>query len=56
MKYARVLLEHCPQDTTQIFVDYFTGHYRPKTKVIAVVNAPQQQGYGAGAINAVQYV
>ncbi|KIN01275.1 hypothetical protein OIDMADRAFT_41873 [Oidiodendron maius Zn] len=54
MKYARVLLEHCPQDTTQLFVDYFTGHYQPKEDVIAVERAPQQQGYSAGAINAVQ--
>jgi hypothetical protein len=56
MKYARVLLEYCPQDTTQLFVDYFTGHYRPKEDVVTVEAAPQQQGYGAGAINAVQYV
>ena len=30
MKYARVLLEHCPEDTTQIFIDYYNGSYRPK--------------------------
>lgn len=30
MKYARVLLEHCPKDTTQVFIDYYTGQYRPK--------------------------
>lgn len=30
MKYARVLLEHCPKDTTQILIDYYTGQYRPK--------------------------
>jgi vacuolar protein sorting-associated protein 11 len=56
MKYARVLLEHCPQDATQLFVDYFTGHYQPKRNVIIVEAIPQQQGYGAGALNAVQYV
>lgn len=55
MKYARVLLGHCPKDTTQLFVDYFTGHYRPKKDPIIPETAPQQQlGYGAGAINAVQ--
>ena len=32
-KYARVLLEHCPEDTTQIFVDYYSGEYSPKTDV-----------------------
>lgn len=30
MKYARVLLEHCPKDATQFFIDYYTGKYRPK--------------------------
>ena len=30
MKYARVLLEHCPSDTTQVFIHYYTGVYRPK--------------------------
>ena len=32
MKYARVLLEHCSEDTTQMFIDYYTGKYRPKQK------------------------
>ena len=31
MKYARVLLEHCSQDTTQLFIDYYIGKYKPKT-------------------------
>jgi hypothetical protein len=30
MKYARVLLGHCPRETTQLFIDYYTGRYRPK--------------------------
>lgn len=30
MKYARVFLEHCAGDTTQMFIDYYTGNYRPK--------------------------
>lgn len=30
MKYARVLLGHCPQDTTQLFITFYTGKYRPK--------------------------
>lgn len=55
MKYARVLLEHCSKDTTQLFTDYFTGHYRPKTKepIVASVEV-QQASYAAGAVNAVQ--
>ena len=31
MKYARVLLENCPSDATQVFIDYYTGKYKPKT-------------------------
>lgn len=31
VKYARVLLEHCPKDATQIFIDYYTGVYQSKT-------------------------
>lgn len=50
MKYARVLLEHCPKDATQVFIDYYTGQYRPK-KDLPVPATPVPQG---GAINAVQ--
>ena len=35
MRYARVLLEHCPKDTTQIFIDYYTGRYQPKKEAQA---------------------
>ena len=49
MKYARVLLEHCPDDATQIFVDYFTGEYRPK-KDLPMPSSEVQRG---GASNAV---
>jgi hypothetical protein len=55
MKYARVLLEHCSKDTTQLFTDYFTGHYRPKiNEPIAAPVEVQEPGYAAGAVNAVQ--
>lgn len=48
MKYARVLLEHCQEDATQIFIDYYTGQYRPKKEVpIPTVQEPQ----GGGAYN-----
>ncbi|KAL9610299.1 MAG: hypothetical protein Q9167_004990 [Letrouitia subvulpina] len=50
MKYARVLLEHCPKDATQIFIDYYTGAYRPRKDVAsAAPQAPQ-----GGAASAVQ--
>ncbi len=52
MKYARVLLEHCPKDTTQLFIDYYTGRYRPKKmEDVAVPADPTLQ---SGAIAAVQ--
>ena len=53
MKYATVLLEHCPRDTTQIFIDYYTGRFRPKKDAIVVPNAPTSQGMGI-ASSAVQ--
>lgn len=36
MKYARVFLEHCPEDTTKLFIDYYTGAFKPKQKVLEV--------------------
>jgi hypothetical protein len=55
MKYARVLLGHCPADTTQLFVDYFTGKFRPrKDTILSPTPTTPQAGYGAGAVNAVQ--
>ncbi|EOD52076.1 putative vacuolar protein sorting protein [Neofusicoccum parvum UCRNP2] len=46
MKYATVLLEHCPKDTTQIFIDYYTGHFRPKKDAVVIPNAPATSGMG----------
>ena len=50
MRYARVLLEHCPKDATQLFVEYYTGEYRIKKD--APLSIPQA-GSG-GAVGAVQ--
>ena len=33
MKYARVLLANCPQQTTELFIVYYTGKYQPRTEV-----------------------
>ncbi|CAI7676120.1 unnamed protein product [Penicillium pancosmium] len=41
MKYARVLLAHCPERTTEIFKVYYTGQYRPRTEVAEA--EPQEQ-------------
>jgi hypothetical protein len=57
MKYARVLLEHCPADATKLFAEYFTGHFRPKTDADDIVvpeEIRQSGGYAAGAVTAVQ--
>lgn len=32
MKYARVLLTHCPESTTELFKVYYSGQYRPRTE------------------------
>ena len=42
MKYARVLLGHCLDDTTQLFIDYYTGRYRPKEEAAASPEPEQQ--------------
>ena len=34
MRYARVLLEHCPKDSTQLFIDYYTGAYQPRKRPV----------------------
>ncbi|KAK2628037.1 hypothetical protein QTJ16_002683 [Diplocarpon rosae] len=55
MKYARVLLEHCPKDTTNLFIEYFAGRFQPKKDVVIPQTVvAQQSGYAAGAVNAVQ--
>ncbi|KAI1006523.1 Vacuolar protein sorting-associated protein 11 [Podosphaera aphanis] len=55
MKYARVLLEHCPQETTQLFIQFFTGHFSPmKDNVNSPILQQQQSSYAAGAVSAVQ--
>lgn len=51
MKYARILLHHCPEITTKIFVDYYTGQYRPRIDKIILENTTPELGYGAMAAN-----
>ncbi|KAF1911806.1 hypothetical protein BDU57DRAFT_484271 [Ampelomyces quisqualis] len=48
MKYATVLLKHIPKDTTQLFIDYYTGSFRSKKDAIVIPNAPSQSGIGMG--------
>ncbi|KAK4574463.1 Vacuolar protein sorting-associated protein 11 [Recurvomyces mirabilis] len=48
MKYGTVLLEHCPTEATNLFTDYFTGHYRPRKDVVIEQEAPAEQESGTG--------
>ncbi|KAJ2902480.1 putative vacuolar membrane protein [Zalerion maritima] len=43
MKYARVLIENCPDDATQLFIEYYTGKYKPKP-IDAAIRAAQSAG------------
>ncbi|KAK5658682.1 hypothetical protein OQA88_2078 [Cercophora sp. LCS_1] len=57
MKYARVLIEHCREAATQVFIDYYTGKYRPKIDVPApaeVAPVVTNGGFVTGAATAVQ--
>jgi vacuolar protein sorting-associated protein 11 len=57
MRYARVLIEHCPDNATQLFIDYYTGKYQPRVEVAAPVEevpVPVSGGFAAGAGKAVQ--
>lgn len=42
MKYARVLLTHCPEQTADLFKVYYSGQYRPRTEP-EEPEQPQQQ-------------
>lgn len=55
-KYATTLLEQCPEDTTQLFIDYYTGQFRPKKDAVIVTEVPtiQQSQYTQFATSAVQ--
>ncbi|KAI1184268.1 vacuolar protein sorting protein-like protein [Nemania serpens] len=56
MKYARVLLEHCPNSTAEFFIDYYTGKYKPKVHYAPIEAVPMSSGnrLAAGAASAVQ--
>ena len=57
MKYGTVLLEHCPTEMTQMFIDYFTGTFRPKKDAVIVQETQiEQEGgrLGSMATSAVQ--
>ncbi|KAK5085393.1 Vacuolar protein sorting-associated protein 11 [Lithohypha guttulata] len=47
MKYPRVLIEHCPTEATKIFIDYYTGQYKPREDVPAVADIQPEASGGA---------
>lgn len=51
-----MLIEHCPKDATQLFVDYYTKQYKPRRNIVTIDNAevPVAGGFAAGAASAVQ--
>jgi vacuolar protein sorting-associated protein 11 len=56
MKYPTVLLEHCSEDSTKLFIEYYTGKFRPKKDAVVIVQASSnnQQGVAGRAASAVQ--
>lgn len=50
MKYSRVLIEHCPRQATRLFIDYYTGKYRPK-KDAPMVSDVQEQPHASAFSN-----
>nr|POF03534.1 vacuolar protein-sorting-associated protein 11 like [Quercus suber] len=57
MKFGTVLLAHCSRDATQLFIDYFTGQFRPKKDAVIVQEVPvasESGGFGSVARSAVQ--
>lgn len=51
MRYARVLLEHCPEDAMQIFIDYYTGTYRMRKDRPAQTRQVTTSGGMSGAVS-----
>jgi hypothetical protein len=48
MKYARVLIAHCPKEATELFIEYYTGKYQPQQDAVP---APEIQRESAGAFS-----
>lgn len=53
MKYARVLIENCPREATALFVEYYTGKFRPRPKITTEAAAEAPGGIAINAANAV---
>lgn len=56
-KYARVLIEHCPEEATKLFILYYTGKFRPRKTAVPVIGETPSTttgGFTSGAASAVQ--
>lgn len=51
MRYATVLLSHCPDDATQFLVDYYTGQFVPKQDAFLVTDSSKSQQQTGGTSN-----
>ncbi|KAF4505878.1 hypothetical protein G6O67_007781 [Ophiocordyceps sinensis] len=51
-RYARVLIENCPKEATSLFVDYYTGKYKPRRAVAGARDGetPPSAGFAANAV------
>ena len=47
MRYARVLLEHSPEESTRLFIDYYTGEFKPKEEAVTQPETPAVGNTGA---------
>ena len=56
MKYARVLLEHCQEDATQMFIDYYTGRYRPRVDMPSPTVQETQVGGAYNVANLTSFI
>lgn len=55
-KYSRVLVENCPEDATKLFVQYYTGNYKPRRPALSVGDGenPYPTRSTSGTASAVQ--
>ncbi|KAI9728147.1 MAG: hypothetical protein M1828_004608 [Chrysothrix sp. TS-e1954] len=52
-RYATVLLEHCQEDATQMFIEYYTGRFRPKQDAVVVTSKAtpaKSSGFASSAV------
>lgn len=61
-KYARVLIENCPNAATKLFIDYYTGNYRPRKAITVDLDAdvegtaPPSAGFAANAVQNLTHI